>query len=403
MSLARNHGTVVKSATGPGHAGISAREAQVAHRRSFANLLDVVEKEAGMPGDEVVYWDPMGFSNSRRQPIDLKTRLYEKFKPVYDKFNTLQRRGQSVKRAVEEVSKEMGTGDYSMPIFFTPDVRITDVQDTPLADMLTRAAVQENQIKVDHISTIGSADSFNEPGSAGGTEENWPENDDTTANYTYNVDSYGRRNNVTDFVQLSANTLRSTRALTEEAQVTAIRQYEEAQYIEGQGTVDADLSGADPEGEKGLTDYANDESNTSDAAGATITLSDVRDHIESLRRRGVNRDNILHVTDHKTFKDLQNATDDFTRYESPGDELSFGFQALSVDGTPILESHGSPYTDGERLFTSFDASVHYVAMLQDVTMHPLARDSPQEEFATDAYGVLVSEDKTRIEVTHNLA
>lgn len=401
MSLARNHGEVVKSATGrPGEPAINQREAQVAHRRSFANLLDVVEKEAGMPGDQVVYWDPMGFSNSRRQPIDLKSRLFEKFQPAYEKFNALQRRGQSVKRAVEEVSKEMGTGDFSMPIFFTPDVRITDVQDTPIADMITRAAVQENQIKVDHISAIGNADSFDEPSGGG---ENWPENDDTTANYTYNVDSYGRRNNVTDFVQLSANTLRSTRALTEEAQVTAIRQYEEAQLIEGQGSVDADLSGADPQGRKGLTDYANDESNTNDASGATITLSDVRNHIESLRRRGVNRDNIVHVTDHKTFKDLQNALDDFTRYESPGDELSFGFQALSVDGTPILESHGSPYTDGERLFTSFDASVHYMAMLQDVTMHPLARDSPQEEFATDAYGVLVSEDKTRIEVTHNLA
>lgn len=401
MSIARNHGTVVKSATGGGQGPpISQREAMVAHRRSFANLLDVVEKEAAMPGDQVVYWDPMGFSNSRRQPIDLKSRLYDKFKPAFEKFNALQRKGHSVKDAADEVAKAVGTSSFSLPIFFTPDVRITDQEDTPLADMMTRSAVQENQIKVDRLSSLGSASSFDEPSGSG---ENWPENDDTYTAETYNVDSYGRRNNVTDFVQLSANTLRSTRALTEEAQVTAIRQYEEAQIITGTGSVDTGVSAADSNGFSGLADHAATESNTTDASGATITLSDVRDHIESLRRRGVNRDNILHVTDHKTFKDLQNALQDFTRYESPGDELSFGFQALEIDGTPILESHGSPYTDNERLFTSFDASVHYMAMLQDVTMHPLARDSPQEEFATDAYGVLVSEAPDRVEVTHNLA
>lgn len=400
MSLARNHGEVVKSATGPGAPPISQREVVAAHRRSFGNLLDAVEKNAAMPGDQVVYWDPMGFSNSRREPIDLKTKMWERFKEPFKRFNALQRQGQSVKRAVEEVAKTTNTSDFSLPIFFTPDVRITQQEDTPLADMMTRTAVQENQIKVDHLSSLGAASSFDEPTGSG---ENWPENEDTYTNYTYNVDSYGRRNFVTDFVQLSANTLRSTRAITEQAQVMAIRQYEEGQLVNGQGTIDGGVTANDSNGWKGLTDYANDESNTTDAGAATITISDVRDNIEALRRRGANRDNILHITDHKTFKDLQNALQDFTRYESPGDDLSFGFQALEVDGTPVLESHGAEYTDNERIFVSFDASVHYMAMLQDVTMHPLARDSPQEEFATDAYGVLVSEDKTRIEALYDLA
>jgi hypothetical protein len=44
-----------------------------------------------------------------------------------------------------------------------------------------------------------------------------------------------------------------------------------------------------------------------------------------------------------------------------------------------------------------------MAMLQDVTMHPLARDSPTENFATDAYGVLVSEAPSRTHAHHNLA
>lgn len=399
MSVTRNHeSNVVKSAGAGG--GINAREAKVAHKRAFLDLFDTVSKEAGLPGDQVPYWDPMGFLNSRGEAVDLKTPLYDKFEGAFERFNDMQRNGHSVKDAAEEVAKQVGTTSFSLPIFFTPDVFITDQQDTPLADMMARSAVQENQIKVDELQDTGDASSFSEPSGGG---ENWPENDDTYDNLTYDVVSYGRRNNVTDFVQLSANTLRSTRALTEEAQVRAIRQYEEGQVIVGKGNVDTGVSANDSNGFDGLADHAASEGNTTDAAGATITISDVRDHIEALRRRGTSRENILHVTDHKTFKDLQNDIQDFTRYDSPADDLSFGFQTLEVDGTAIMESHGSPYTDGERLFTSFDASANYMAMLQDVTMHPLARDSPQEEFATDAYGTLVSEAPSRIEVTHNLA
>jgi len=399
MSVARNHKSgVVKSAGAGGE--INNREAQVAHRRCFHNLMDEVQKGAGLPGDQVPYWDPMGFLNSRGEALDLKTPLFKKYQEAFETFNRMQREGHAVKDAAEEVSKQIGTTSYSMPIFFTPDVFITDEEDTPLADMMARTAVQENQIKVDEITETGDAASFAEPSGGG---ETWPENDDTTANLTYDVVSYGRQNSVTDFLQLSASTLRSHRALTEEQQVRAIRQYEEAQLIVGKGNVDTGVTANDSSGFDGLTDLAASEGNTTDAAGATITIDDVRRQIESLRRNGTARDNILHVTDHKTFRDLHTDLTDFTRYESPGAELDFGFETLMIDGTPVMESHGSPYTDGERLFTSFDASAHYMGMLQDVTMHPLARDSPQEQFATDAYGTLVSESPSRVEVTHNLA
>ena len=393
-SIVKNYGKrQVKSA---GNGNINAREAQVAHARSFGNFVERATKSAGMPGDQVPYWDPMGFLNSRGEAVEAKSTMFEKWEGAFQEFNRLARDGYPLQEAAKEVTKSIDRTSYSLPIFFTPDVFITDQEDLPLADMLARTAVQEDTVKVDELTDVGSASSFDE-----GTD--WAENDDTYNNLTYDVVSYGRRNEVTDFVQLAANTLRSTRALTEDQQVEAIRRYEEDQIIVGKGNVDADLAAADANGWDSLTDHASSDGTTNDVAGGTITRTLVRDAIRDLRRKGASRDDIVHVTDHKTFQDLQEDVEDFTMYESPADELSFGFQALEIDGTMVLESHGSPNTDGERLFTSFDASAHYLAMLQDVTMHPLARDTPTENFATDAYGVLVSEAPSRTHAHHNLA
>jgi hypothetical protein len=361
----------------------------------------MVEKAAeatALPGDQLPYWDPMGFMG--REPVNLKTPMYKKWEPVFQEFNDLHARGMDIDQAAKEavdkhVSKSLQRSNYSLPTFQTPDVFIQDEEDLPLADMLPRTAVQEDTIEVDELTSVGSASQFSE------TASNWPNNDDTYSNLSYDVKAYGRENDVTDFVQLAASSLRSTRALTEEQQVRAIRQYEEAQIVQGTGSKTG-ISGNDSNGFDGLTDTAQS-GNVSDESGAKVTLSKVRDQIRALRRDGANREDIVHVTDHKTFQDLQEDVDDFTRYESPADTFSFGFNALEVDNTMVMESHGSPNSSSNRIFTSFDASANYMAMLQDVTMHPLAKNSPQESFATDAYGTLVTESENRIQVLNNLA
>ena len=393
-SIVKNHQKgVTKSAPG----GINTREAQVAHRRAFGDMVEKAAEAGGLPGDQVPYWDPMAFLSSRGEATNLKSKMFQKWSGIYEAFNDYAAEGYSINDAAEKAvtEKAVDRTSYSIPIFFTPDVFITDEEDLPLADMMARTAVQEDTIKVDELTDTGSASQFAEGANS------WPENDDTYSNLSYDVVSYGRQNSVTDFVQLAANTLRSTRALTEDQQVRAIRKYEERQLIQGTGSK-ANISGNDSNGFDGLTDLA-DSGNVSDEAGATITLSKVRDQIRNLRRDGASRDNILHVTDHKTFQDLQEDIQDFTRYDTPAEEFSFGFQALDIDGTMVMESHGTPNSSSNRIFTSFDASANYMAMLQDVTMHPLARSSPEETFATDAYGVLVSESPTRIQVLNNLA
>ncbi|AGM11204.1 major head protein [Haloarcula hispanica tailed virus 2] len=391
--IVKNHEVGVTKSAG---SNINKREAQVAHARSFGDLIEKAAAAGGLPGDQVPYWDPMGFLSSRGDPINLKDKMFQKWAPVYESFNEYAAEGYSIRDAAEKAitAKAVDRTSYSLPIFFTPDVFITDQEDLPLADMMARTAVQEDTVKVDELTDTGAASQFSEGATA------WPENDDTYSNHTYDVVSYGRQNSVTDFVQLAANTLRSTRALTEDQQVRSIRQYEERQLIVGKAT-NVDATANDANGFDSLSDLAT--GTITDEAGATITLSKVRDNIRELRRSGASRDDIVHVTDHKTFQDLQEDVQDFTRYDTPSDDFSFGFQALDIDGTMVMESHGSPNTSTERMFTSFDASANYMAMLQDVTMHPLARSSPEETFATDAYGVLVSEAPSRITVRHGLA
>jgi hypothetical protein len=391
-AIVKNHDRRVQSAG----SNVNAREAQQAHQRAFGDYVEKAARAASLPGDQVPYWDPMGYLTSRGEPVNAKSRMYDKWEPAFQEFNRLTREGVPLQEAAKQVTKSIDRTSYSLPIFFTPDVFQQDQEDLPLADMLARSAVQEDTIRVDVRTDVGAADSYSE-----GTD--WPANDDTYTNLEYDVYSYGRRNEVTDFVQLAANTLRSTRALTEDQQVEAIRRYEERQIIVGSGTVDTNVGANDTTSWEGITDHAASEGIIEDAAGAVLTHNDVRGAIRKLRRRGASREDIVHVTDHKTFQDLQEDIEDFTRYDSPAEDLSFGFQGLNIDGTMVVESHGSPNVSGERLFTSFDASAHYMAMLQDVTMHPLARDSPTENFATDAYGTLVSEAPQRTHAIHNLA
>ncbi len=42
-------------------------------------------------------------------------------------------------------------------------------------------------------------------------------------------------------------------------------------------------------------------------------------------------------------------------------------------------------------------SAHYMAMLQDLTVKPLAKVGPQEQFATDAYGTFVSKAPDKVQ------
>jgi len=398
---------VVAASTARGQR-ISKKEQTEAHEAAFGTLIDDVAKSTQLPGDEVLYHDPMGFTTGGK-PVDLRTKMYEKvWAKAFDAFNAEVRKGAHVYDAAQKVSKSLDRSVFSLPIFVSPEVTITDERQTPIADMVPRVAIEEDTYKVDEQTDHGAAERFYEPGTNSGTDETWVSNDDTYLTHTYNVLPYGRQTAVTDFLQLSANSLRSTRAITEEALMRSQRFYEENQIVRGNGTAaSADVAGGgfDANGWAGLPELVASEADQLTDEGGTgkMSVAKVAEHIEELRRDGAAYDDILHITDHKTFNDLKREVDDFTRYQSPGDSINFGFRALNVDGTPVMESHGAPNTDGERVFASFDASEHIMAMLQDATMHPLARTTPQEDVAVDSYGVFASSSTTRIRYRYDLA
>lgn len=368
---------VVKS---KGANSVSQRDVKKSHNASFGDLFEVVEKETGLPGDEVLYKDPFGF-RSGGEPIYYPHQMFKGvggnpgWEDAFNLFNQEQAKGAEVREAARKVAKSMDRATYSLPIYVSPEVYISSRKDLPLADMIPRSAVQTDTVYADEQTDTGDAGSFAEGGV-------WPENDDVYANHAYEVVPYGRQNAVTDFVQLAAGSLRSTRSITEESQTRAIRQYEEVQMIQGTNN---DLNGFD-----GFRDFATATAKLSDPAGGVgtaMTLDDVYDQIRRLKSAGASRETIAHVTDHSTFSDIQKDLREYARYDADIDDLNFGFQTLEVGGTRIFESHGCPDVDGGREFWSFDASAFDLAMLQDVTMHPLAKTDATETFATDAYGV----------------
>lgn len=387
--MRQDYDAVTKSSTARG-GRISKKEQVEAHEAAFGDLLQTVAKETGLPGDEVLYKDYMGF-HTGGEPVDLVSKMYEAgWQDVFSAINERVRAGSDIRPAAKDVvEKQYNTGNASLPIFVSPEVTITDAKATPLADMIARVAIDESEYKVDEQTDHGAVERYYEPGTNSGTDEDWPENDDSYGTHTYNVVPYGRKTAVTDFLQLATSTLRSSRSLTEEALVRSVRHYEEAQMIQGTGSV-TNIGGNDANGFSGLFDLAAGGNLTNESGSGTLNESKVRSDVRTLRRAGADYDDIVGFTDHKSFEDLKDSVDDFVRYQSPGDELDFGFRALNVDGVPIMESHGCPDSSGSRLFVLADMSTVVMAMLQDTTLHPLARTTPEEDIAVDSYGVLAA-------------
>lgn len=369
-----------------------------AHYAAFGDLIEAVRKDTGNPDlDSVLYSDPFGFRTRggvQKNAVHMPSRMYEGpgdsdgWEAAFSEWNK-QRPGQKteLREAAREVKKAMDRTSFSLPIFVSPEVYVSTRQNTPFADMAPRVAVQEETIQADEQTGLGNVSSFDEAGP-------YPTGDDSYANHEYTVVPYGGEREVTDFVELSAGSLRSTQSTTEEAIMRAIRQYEEKQVFQGTNN--------DADGFDGLRDLV-DASYIDDKTGSQIAKDDITDKMNSLERRGAVWENIVHFTDHQTFSDLSKQLDDFTNYESPDSELSFGFQALEFHGTPVLKTHGTPNTDGSREFWSVDMGAWYMGMLQDATLHPLAKTDPTENFAVDAYGTLVGEGVEHVAAMENLA
>lgn len=397
-STASGGGSMVVKSKDSGHIG----SPTYAHYAAFGNLFDAVRKDVGDPDlDRVLYSDPMGFRTRggvRKNAVHMPSRMWsgvgdaDGWDAAYDLWNRLKPGGRvDLFEAAREVKKALDRTTFSLPLFVSPEVYLSTRQNTPFADMAPRVAVQEDTIEADEQTGLGLVESFDESGPYPNADGN---DNDEYANHEYDVVPYGGQREVTDFVQLAASSVRNTQSTTEEAIMRAMRQYEEAQVFQGTAN---DAGGFD-----GLPDLVAAEQ-VEDMAGAQITVDDITDQMNDLEQRGAVWENIVHFTDHQTFSDLSKDLDDFTNYESPDETLSFGFQALEVHGSAVVKTHGTPNADGDREFWSVDMGAWYMGMLQDATLHPLAKTDPTETFAVDAYGCLVGEGVEHVLAMENLA
>jgi len=190
---------------------------------------------------------------------------------------------------------------------------------------------------------------------------------------------------------LAQNALRSTESVAETLHMNSIRQVEERQILRGQYTG----------GWNGLKDEGS-ELVAKDFSTDIDWLSTLRELITEVEYNGGDPGSIAVFVDFDAHADIRKDLQDFIRYDTPGEELGFGFKTLNFEGTQVLKTHGIPRysggtSDGDAKVIAADMSSVYMGMLQDITVKPLAKVGPQEQFATDAYGTLVTEAPSKIQ------
>lgn len=332
-----------------------------------------------------LYHDPTAAIGS--EVVDKRTEMYEdgNWEEKFAEFDQYVDEGMDLKDAAQ---KAVSTADYAIPIHVSDDVLDVDESKFPVAETIARVAVDSNTVEIDVRDERGNAGFFAEGG-------NVPKNDDSRTRYTYDVLTYGRKNEVTDHIQLSRASL-APYDRTVNAQGVAVRELEENQIING--------TSSNASGFEGLEDFVT-AGKTFDATADTsadITIDKVRSLIKEVELANGDPEDQMVIVDTERHYKLRNQVDDYTRFESPDDSISFGFKVLDVDGVPVMKSSAVQAGDAFAM----DLSAHYMAMLRDVTMEPQARGVGDSDVAdvvhTHAFGTLVSHAKERIAKYENL-
>lgn len=342
--------------------------------------------------DKTVYWDPLGFRKG--ESVDLKKDFWEEYKEkgIVEDFDRMQEKGYPLSNTVEEIAKNYDTGDWNIPIFFVPEIRVSQPERTPVADNIPRVSVNSD--------TVNVTEETDQPDPTFGlettddTEGSYDYADGTYTDHQYDIVGYGVASRLEDKMVLASDVLRATQSVAEQAHANGIRQTEERQILRG---TENDANGFNGMKDEGIL------LKTLDLASSQNWKEELRDLISEVEFQGGDRGNIAVIVDFDTFNSIANDLEDEVRYTDPGEELGYGFQALLFDGVQIWKSNGLIKQDNiatdtdETIMVAADMGSNYMAMLQDMTVKPLAKVGPQEQFATDVYGTFVSEAPSHIQ------
>jgi hypothetical protein len=372
------------------------------YKRSFGDLPD-----------GTVYRDPGGFKTNDGSAIELQKDRFEQLArepvpalsglvakdddpTVLNAWNNLQRKGFGLGETTKEIRKNLDTGEWTLPLDIIPEIFVVNPEVLPLADMIPRVTTQDDEVVptplTDHPSISHGLETTND--TEGSYTYSDPTYDDTLS---FQVIGYGAATRLEDKLILASSNLRNAESSQEQAFVRAMRQEEERQIILG---TDNNASGFD-----GLNDFiTNDEGDVVGDIGDPANASSddfeqaTRDIIDAAEFDGAPRDSLAVVCDFDWHKEVRKSLVSQQRYDGNVTEIGAGFETMTLDNVPIMKSTAIP-----RVFDRADGSTynqvytvnmdaHYLAMLQETQVKPLAKIGPQEQFAVDAYGTLVAED-----------
>lgn len=359
--------------------------------------------------DGTIYRDPAGWKTG--EPVELQKDRWDQManepvaeldgQSIVEKWNSLQRKGFSLQQTTDEIAKSLDTGGFTLPLDIIPEVFVVNPEQTPLADMMTRVATQDDEV----VATPVDADpepsfGLEAPTVAEDAEGNYQYEFDQPeyGDLRYEIEGLGLATRLSDKLILSSANLRNAESTQEQSLVRGMRKKTERQILFG---TDAG-QGGDENGYEGLADFASgdgtvidfgDPENFSPADAEEAT----REILDEAEFAGAPREDLAFVCDFDWHKKLRTSLQDNVRYSDPGQEIGAGFEALDFDGVPVMKSHAFPRLEEladdttQNVAYAVNMNATYLSVLRETSVQPLARVGPQERMAVDQYATCTSE------------
>jgi hypothetical protein len=377
------------------------RQASDLYQKSFGDLPDgtIYRDPAGWKAGEAITLQKDRFKQLAEDPVPALDHMVPSGETptILKAWNEYQKKGFGVTETTKEIRKNLDTGDWTLPLDIIPEVFTVNPERLPMADMMTRVTTQDD--------TVVPTPLTDHPDMGWGLETT----DDTEGSYDYNDATYddtvefdvvgmGAATRLEDKLILSSSNLRNAESTQEQAFMRGAQQALERQIILGQ-------SNGNASGFRGFDDLiANEDGDVvgdigdPDSAASEDFEQATRDIIDAAEYQGAPRENLAVVVDFDWHKEVRKSLVSQQRYEGNISEIGAGFSAMTLDDVPVFKSHAIPRandradgsTYNQAYTVNMDAS--YLSVLQEVSLKPLAKVAPQEQFAVDFYGTLTSED-----------
>lgn len=378
------------------------------------NSDEIYKHSFGDLEEGTVYRDPLGAKTG--QPVTLQKDRWQQLanneidafadpsvagenvaKSLIEKWNELQRKGYSLEDTFSEIQKSLDTGDWTLPLDIIPEVFAVNPERLPLVNTIPRVTTQDDEVVATPIQDYPDFD-FGLEGSAatdGDGNRVYDYQQPTYGDISFPVEGMGVATRLSDKLILSSSNLRNAESTQEQALMRGGQQYLERQLIRG--------TNFDADGFDGLDDFIStgdgsidvtlDDANANpeDYEDATRTL------IDEAAFEGADISNLAIICDYDWHKNVRDSVTDVTRYDAMAD--AFGVSSVfEYDDVPVMRSNAinrisdtATDTTETKAYT-VNLNAHYLGVLQEMSMRPLARLGPQERLAVDFYGVLVAED-----------